>query len=259
MDLLDFLVTSETRKALLRLLWVDDLEASGHQLAQLAGAAYSAVHSELEAMKSEGLVTTRDHGKAVMFRKNNNYAGRKALKSLLDTTPKTSSVYSRRPTDAEVKLSLSKFGAPLGVHGESELNRSLEETLAYALSLARRDSTVARVLPVVLAKNKDVVDFPRLEFLARKLDVLPVLGFFLDLTASLLNSRTLHKLSRQYDDRRRTRLENFFVNKKHNRFESELTEKNTPSVARSWRFLMNMPMDSFKDVFKKSFPETRPT
>ena len=55
MHLFDFLVTSQTRKELLKLLWVDNLDASGHQLAQLAQAAYSAVHSELEAMKNEGV------------------------------------------------------------------------------------------------------------------------------------------------------------------------------------------------------------
>ncbi|MCI0411852.1 hypothetical protein L0222_03510, partial [bacterium] len=167
--------------------------------------------------------------------------------------------YSRKPADDEVRLSLSKFGAPLGVHGESEVDLSLEETLAYAMNLARRDSTVARVLPVVLAKNKDVVDFPRLEFWARKLEVLPVLGFFLDLTGLLLKSRKLHELAQSYADRRRKRMENFFVNKKFNRFENELAEKNTPPVARSWRFLLNMGMDSFEDLVRKSFAEGKPS
>jgi hypothetical protein len=258
MNLLDFLVTSEIRKELLKLLWVDNLKASGHQLAQLAQAAYSAVHSELEAMKNEGLVTSTEKGKAMMFKKNNNYTDRKALMALLSATPKTYSGLSRKPTDDEVKLNLSKFGAPLGVYGETELNLSLEETLAYGLVLARRDSTVARVLPVVFAKNKDVVDFPRLEFLARKLEVLPVLGMFLDLTASLLKSQKLHKLARGYDDRRRKHVENFFVNKKFNLFENELAARNTPPVARSWRFRLNMPMDSFENLFRKTFPKGQP-
>jgi hypothetical protein len=250
MNLLDFLVTSEIRKELLKLLWVDNLEASGHQLAQLAQASYSAVHSELEAMKNEGVVTATEKGKAMMFKKNKNYTGRKALSTLLATLPKTAR--SRKPADDEVKLSLVKFGAPLGVDGESGLNLSLEETLAYALRLARRDSTVARVLPVVFAHNKDVLDFPRLEFLARKLEVLPVLGLFLDLTASLSKDRKLHKVALRYDDRRRKRMQNFFENKKFNRFEDELAAKNTPPVARSWRFLMNMGMDSFENLFQKN-------
>jgi hypothetical protein len=252
MTLLDFLVTSETRKELLKLLWVDNLEASGHQLAQLAQAAYSAVHSELEAMKKEGLVTTTQKGKAMMFKKNNDYTDKKALTALLHAFPKR--VYSGKLTDDEVKLSLVKFGAPLGVHGQSDLNLSLEETLAYGLALARHDSTVARVLPVVLAKNKDVVDFHRLEFLARKLEVLPVLGMFLDLTASLTKNQKLHKLARSYDDRRRKHLEDFFVSKKMYPFENELAARNTPRVARSWRFLMNMPMNSFEDLFRKNLP-----
>ncbi len=257
-NLLDFLVTSETRKELLKLLWVDNLEASGHQLAQLAGAAYSAVHSELDAMKNEGLVVNSEKGKAIMFKKNNEYTDWKALTTLLAAIPKRYSGLSRKPTDEEVRLNLSKFGAPLAVYGETELDLSLEETVAYGLFLARRDSTVARVLPVVLAQNKDVMDFPRLEFLARKLEVLPVLGMFLDLTASLLKSQKLHRLARSYDDRRRKLVEDFFVNKKSNPFENELAARNTPPVAHSWRFRLNMPMDSFENLFRKTFPKGQP-
>jgi len=253
MNLLDFLVTSETRKKLLKLLWVDNLEASGHQLAQLAQAAYSVVHNELEAMKNEGLVTSSEKGKAMMFKKNNNYTDRKALAVLLSGTPKTYSGLSRKPTDDEVKLNLSKFGAPLCVHGETKMNFSLEETLAYGLVLARRDSTVTRVLPVAFAKNKDVVDFTRLEFLARKLEVLPVLGMFLDITSSLLKNQKLHRLAQSYDDRRRKHVQDFFVNKKLSRFENELATKNTSPVARSWRFRLNMPMESFESLFRKNF------
>ena len=83
MALLDFLVTSDTRKDLLHLLWGENAEASGHQLSQLVRRTYSAVHSELEAMKEEGLVTSREEGRAKVFRKNDQYPSSEALKSLL--------------------------------------------------------------------------------------------------------------------------------------------------------------------------------
>ena len=257
MSLLNFLVTSETRKELLRLLWVDNLEASGYQLARLAGGAYSSVYDELEAMKKERLVTSRRQGNSVMFRKNDGYTWRKALTTLLNTQ-QVSVARAKKPTDDEVRLSLSKFGAPLRVHRESELDLPLEETLVCALTLARRDATVARVLPVVFAKNQDLLNLRRLEFLARKQGVLPVLGLFLDLTALLTKRQKLHAEARRFKDGRRKRMENFFVDRKFTRFEKELAEKNTPSVARHWHFLMNMGLDSFEDRFKKSFPEGEP-
>ena len=257
MSLLNFLVTSETRKELLRLLWVDNLEASGYQLARLAGGAYSSVYDELEAMKKEGLITSRRQGNAVMFRKNDGYTWRKALTTLLNTQ-QVSVARAKKPTDDEVRLSLSKFGAPLRVHRESELDLPLEETLVCALTLARRDATVARVLPVVFAKNQDLLNLRRLEFLARKQGVLPVLGLFLDLTALLTKRQKLHAEARRFKDGRRKRMENFFVDRKFTRFEKELAERNTPSVARHWHFLMNMGLDSFEDRFKKSFPEGEP-
>ena len=257
MSLLNFLVTSETRKELLRLLWVDNLEASGYQLARLAGGAYSSVYDELEAMKKERLVTSRRQGNAVMFRKNDGFTWRKALTTLLNTQ-QVSVARAKKPTDDEVRLSLSKFGAPLRVHRESELDLPLEETLVCALTLARRDATVARVLPVVFAKNQDLLNLRRLEFLARKQGVLPVLGLFLDLTALLTKRQKLHAEARRFKDGRRKRMENFFVDRKFTRFEKELAERNTPSVARHWHFLMNMGLDSFEDRFKKSFPEGEP-
>ena len=254
-SLLDFLVTSQTRRELLRLLWAENLESSAHQLALLVGGAYSSVYEELASMQNEGLVTSRRHGKAVMFKKNERYASSRALKTLLDAQqPSVGS--AQKATDNQVRLNLAKFGAPLGVHGETEVDLSLEETLVGAMALARHDATVARVLPVVFAKTRNLLNMRRLEFLARQDGLLSVLGFFLDLTASLIKSKRLHADAQRLKDKRRKRMENFFVDRNFNRFEAALTEINTPPVARRWNFLMNMGMDSFEDRFKRSFPES---
>lgn len=252
MSLMEYLVTSETRRELLRLLWVDNVEASGHQLAQLAGGAYSAVHGELQAMTKEGLATSQPKGRAVLFKKNEVYRFGEALTSLLGLPAAEDS--KSEPTDADVRLNLFKFGAPLAVHGRSQLDLSLEETLASSLGLARRDATVARVLPVVFARNETGLNMARLEFLARKQNALPVLGFFLDLTASLSKNRKLRKDARRLKDRRRRRDVNFFVDRKFSRFEEELNRRNTPDLAHSWHFLLNMRMDSFKDFYEKHLP-----
>lgn len=250
---MDYLVTSETRRELLRLLWVDNVEASGHQLAQLAGGAYSAAHAELQAMTKEGLAMSQPKGRAVLFKKNKAYRCKEALTSLLG--PPAAPDSTSEPTDADVRLNLLKYGAPLAVHGRSRLNLPLEETLARSLGLARRDATVARVLPVVFARNATGLNVARLEFLARQQNVLPVLGFFLDLTASLSKNRRLRAAARRLIDRRRKRMENFFVDRKFGRFGEELNRRNTPPIARSWHFLLNMRMDSFKDLYEKHFPE----
>lgn len=252
MSLMDFLVTSNTRKELLSLLWGQKEEGSGYQLAKLVGCAYSSVHAELEAMKKEGLVTSSQKGHSLIFRKDDSYPWRNELTTLLGN-PKRLVEPNMELSDNEVRLNLSKHGAPLGVRGVSNQDLPLEETLVYALSLARRDATVARVLPVVFAKNMDVLDLPRLEFLARKKGVLPVLGLFLDLTALLMKDPKLRKKARQFMDRRRKRTENFFVGRKLNSFEKELANKNTPPVARDWHFLLNMGMDSFESLFRKNF------
>jgi DNA-binding transcriptional ArsR family regulator len=250
MSLLNFLVTSKTRKDLLSLLWKEGLEASGHQLARLANSAYSSVHAELEAMKREGLVHSRTEGRSEVFAKSSAYPFKNVLLELLQAREdfETAAV----PTSEDVRANLAKLGTPVATSVKSNCDLSPEEAFVYGLELARNDSTVARSLPVGLAKNKSTLDWKRMEFLARKLDVLPVLGFYMELTATLSTDKMLRKRARELVDRRRKKMELFFKNQKPSWFEQKLVEKNTPTVARNWHFLMNMGMDSFEDLFRKN-------
>lgn len=209
-------------------------------------------------MKKEGLVTSRKAGRAVMFKKNDDYPEHKALEALLGGGGQTVGD-EKKPTDDETRLNLEKFGAPLALHGESERELTLEETLVAALSLARRDATVARSLPVVFAKNESHLDLRRLEFLARRQGVLSVLGFFLDMTGSLARNPELRAEARRLMDRRRKRMEPFFVQRRFSDFEKKLAQTNTPPVARSWHFLMNMGMDSFESLFQKHLDGVEPS
>jgi hypothetical protein len=236
---------------LLKLLWVDDIQASRNQLAHLAKAAYSATYAELEAMASEGLVTSVRKGKADVYSKNSKYYGRAILLALLEK-PKFSPNPAKNLSDLDVQLNLVKFGAPLGVGGIANVDLRLEETLVETLLLARRDATVTRVLPVVIAMHKDKINFSRLEFLAREQKALSILGFFLDLTGSLAKCKKLHNEALKLKDLRRKKLENFFINRKVSRFEEILNEKHTPPIARSWLFLLNIGMDSFESLYRKN-------
>lgn len=251
MGLLNFLVKSNTRRDLLKLLWAEEIVASGHQLSLLLGAAYSATHVELEAMKEEGIVKAHKEGKAEVYSKNERYPHKHALLLLL--APFGRALDLSAVDDEGVKSNLAKYGTPVLSTKKPKRYLSLEEALAHGLDLARRDASVARSLPVAFAKNREKVDLARLEFLARKRNLLPVLGFYLDLTAQLLGDRKLQKTALGLLDRRRKRKELFFnTQKRISKFEQVLAENNTPPVARKWNFLMNLGMDSFEGIFRKN-------
>lgn len=256
MPLLNYLVTSKTRRILLNLLWRDGIKSSGNQLAGLAMLAYSSVHKELEAMKNEALVISHFEGRSELFSKNEAYPYKLLLENLLGIDKKP--IPQSRPTDQEIQFNLARYGAPVIFDKESSKILNLEETIIYGLELARTNSTVARVIPIVLAKNKEL-NFARLEFLARQNKVLSVLGFYFELTGIFLKEKKFRVQARKIRDRRRKRIEFFMKSKKASKFERELIELNTPPIARKWNFLMNIGMESFQDIFFKHVPKGKPS
>lgn len=252
---MNFLVTSNTRKNLLQLLWGEGVKASGRQLALLCDAVYSVVHAELELMKTEGLVTFKRKGKADVYSKNESYLSKKELLMLLGKQ-RTNKPNLNKVTDADVRVNLAKAGAPVvTISPSSAPHLPLEESLVLGLKLARKDASVARSLPIAFARNKKNLDFAKLEFLARENNVLQVLGLYLDLTASLTKDNGLHLVAQQLMDKRRKKMEPFFQTHT-NKYERALAERNTPQVVRDWHFLMNLGMDSFETLFKKNMSES---
>ena len=114
-------------------------------MACLAESAYSSVHTELAAMKNEGLVTSRFEGRAELFSKNDDYLFKSALLALLDAP--AVSVQNQPIHENDLLANLAKYGAPIANSSPAHSTLSLEETLVHGLALARRDSTVARSLP----------------------------------------------------------------------------------------------------------------
>ena len=146
---------------------------------------------------------------------------------------------------------LRALGAPLAASRPSEGPPPPAEVIvAEGLSLAHVDSTVARVLPLVLWRQRDRLDLEELIREATRRDERDALGFFIELTGRLGRDRRFANAARPLPDRRRSRLRVFFA-RPHGAHELALARRRTPALARKWGFLMNMGLDSFASTFAK--------
>jgi transcriptional regulator with XRE-family HTH domain len=153
-----------------------------------------------------------------------------------------------------VQAWLAHLGAPL--YGSTAVLPSdvptPERVLAEALPLSRKESNVARALPVAFHHVRDRLDFNLLRRLAAERGQERALGFFLDLTSELSGDEALAREARPLvaHARRHKRASQFF--KVHSPTERRLAEIKTPPTARRWGFRMNMSQDSFSSTFRKA-------
>lgn len=256
--LLRYLAKSKARRELLRLLWAKDAQGSVSELARLARVPFSAAHRELEEMREAGLAWCERVGKRLVYRADTSSPSAAALRGLLEADANQGSPAERAPSqpgDAVVRGWLRDVGAPLveAQSGPSAPMPSLEEALACGLELAHRDPTVTLVLPVVLWRQRQSVQLERLAQEATRQNERHTLGFFLEMTARLSGDHQLRRfaaVARKQRDPRRHRRRLFFVGH-HGRFAREAAKINTPPVALSWGFEMNMPLESFQSAFVK--------
>ena len=248
--LLPYLVTSRARRDLLRLLWAERAEGSVSELARMARVSFAAAHRELEAMRAEGLVACERVGAALVYRADRKHQQAALVRRLLKEGMTASGTPSA-PRAEKVRGWLAAAGAPLLV-SRPVVGRMprLEEVLAEGLALSHHDATVARVLPVVLWRQRDRLDHVRLVHEATRRNELQALGFFLELTGRLGGDPRLSALSRRLRDRRRSRARQFFA-RPHGRMALAAARRKTPPVARRWGYLMNMGLDSFASAFAK--------
>jgi hypothetical protein len=208
--MLSYLVKGATRRELFRRLWGRGEEGSVSTLARLAGVSFSAAHRELEMMRSAGLAVSRRVGNEVQYRAASDHPHSRLLVELASVAD------GQRPEaeesrDTEVRSWLADAGAPLAAAPPRTPPPSLEEVLAEAVVLSHRDSTVARVLPIVLWKQRHEVDFDRLVVEATRRDERHALGCFLELTGRLGGDTRLVETARRLNDGRRRRARLFFV------------------------------------------------
>ena len=255
MRLLDFLVSSRTRRQVLRTLWAHSegrapVGLTVYQLAKLSRVTYSGAHREVNLMKRVRLIETQRVGKAILCRWSPESSAGAVLDALLDGHG--SSDRATRPSEDQVVWNLRRWNAPLVDPGSPGSNLTLDETLAYAVELSRRRPEVARVWPVVLAKNRSAVNLKALTAASRRLGQKRALGFLLMLSARLLHDQDLSEFASGLRDNRWRAVRNYFLGKRGRRAQA-LAEQRTPPLARDWLFRMNMPMDSFETFFHKHY------
>jgi hypothetical protein len=119
------------------------------------------------------------------------------------------------------------------------------------LRLAHADASLARTFPVVLWQNRARLRWDELSRAARAAGEGAALGFFLDLTAELAADRELSRAATSLEDARSPSPTFFFTGAGDTLVGKELAERRTPTVARRWRFLMNMPFASFETLYRK--------
>jgi len=148
--------------------------------------------------------------------------------------------------------------APLVALGGSSvarapLPRRLETQVVRAVKASRRDSAMARMLPVFLWRTRDRLDLAELVRQAEGKSEGPALGFFLETAARLGGSGVFDEtLRRLRASARPARPFYFFVGAHGRPWERAAADENTPAVARQWGLLMNMPWESFASYFEKA-------
>ena len=254
MDLLDFLVTSKARKALLKTLVVGGFGGSVSEVARRSRIRPSTADRELDRMEACGLVLCEHVGKEKVVTPNVHSSNVRHLRKLLAARASASPLTGHRNVDARLRAALAYFGAPLFVPSDVELRKApgLEVTLAAAMRLSHADPAVAGNLPVVLWRNRQQLDVNELARLAVREGEGQTLGFFLDLTDQLAGVSVFTPAAQALRDKRVRRTRNFFSRDGgFSEYERDLAVMNAPEVAKRWHFLMNMSLESFASYFRK--------
>lgn len=245
-DLLSELFQCEARAGVLRRLLVDRQVASVSELARSCELSVRAVAKEVEHLLDLGLIQVERVGRANHVSANWQHAACAMLAQLF-------TVGSPEPDDDRpVRESLASYGAPL-VDAMPVAHYSLDETLVKSLALARNDSTVFRVLPVVLVKNRQQFDWEALQKSVRRDRLAAEFGMLLELTGQLAADDGLQAQAAAFLDRRRQRVRYF--PEVRNRFERKLALERTPQVALKWKFYMNVTEDAVRSFLIKHCPE----
>ncbi len=241
-QLLDFLVPSRARRAVLTTLLGRRQGLSVRELARAARVPFSGAQRELAGLRKLGLLQVEPRGTGYACRWNASAPGAALLGKLLSG-----------PSDPPLGVllrNLKRWGAPLVDAGRRGPALDLEETLVAALGPARRRPELAVVWPLLLARHRNVVDLQRLAGLARRCGRKRELGFLGAVAARLLQDSTLARWAETLHDRRVRKTESFFDEAEGSRL-ARLSALRTPAAARRFGFRVNLPMSAFQSAFRK--------
>lgn len=240
--MLDFLVTSRVRREILYLL-VEGVSGTVSEFAQKAEVGFASAYRELHAMGSIGVASSSHENGREVFRVNAKHPLTQAVKMLSGPLPLP-------PVDDRVWNQLFTLGAP--IFGEEVPVDDRERALVEGVALSHQSGTIASVLSVVFYMQRDAMDPEKLVFWAKRYGEKQALGFFLDLTGELSGDARFSKWAEKLHDRRwRKKMTYLFHGDDHSELSREITERNTPLLARKWHLLANMTMDDLVRTFKK--------
>ncbi len=248
-QMLDYLVRGRARRELFRLLWGQGASGNVSDLSRRAKVTFSGSHRELEAMRAAGLARAERTSTELVYRADTDHPRAHLLRELAKA-PVDARSEVPADHDDEVRAWLAAAGAPLGLPRPKTPPPGLEETLAEALVLSHRDATVARVLPLVLWRQRGRLDLERLVGEASHRDERSALGYFLQLAGQLGGDPRLVKAAQRLHDRRRTKARPFFAGPL-GPHAAAAARRNTPKEALRWGYVMNMGLDSFRAMFEK--------
>lgn len=138
---------------------------------------------EVRNLSKAGLVKVESVGASDLVRANMDHPAVKPLVELLRTA-ESLAMALKSDVDVDVKESLAAYGAPLLAY-RPRRRLPLEEALVQGLRAAKRDATLLKVLPVVLVKNAQALDWAALKENAKRAKLRAELGMLVELTADL--------------------------------------------------------------------------
>jgi hypothetical protein len=222
----EYLVTSRTRRELLRRLWLNGDRGSVSALARACEVSFAAAHRELEAMKAAGLAVVERQGLQAVYRADERHPGADVLRALLSPRDDSRGPVERRPS------------------------ASAEDALADSLVLSHEDEEVALTLPALLWRQREQLDYKRLTREATRRNERQTLGFFLQVASRLGGERRLMLRASALRDRRRTLMRPFFT--------SGNEEAGDPlPLARRWGYVLNIELARFAAAFKRESRSSR--
>lgn len=246
MGLLDFLFKTEAHRKLAELLWTGGLTASVHEFSLLSGLPYATTYELLHKMLSMGLVQKAQKGRATLFSSKLSSEQMNVFKALMGKT------------DVGEEKSLTEFSEmDLPLVGDfSELRnekaKNVDELLVKTVLLAKKDSTLLRVLPLLVNRLGAKLNEQQLGYWSKQYHVDREVGFALDLTAKLSGEKRYSTLAKKLKDKRWSK-PSFFLKSEEglSGFRAKLVDENTPELAKKWFLKMNVGLDSFESIFAK--------
>ncbi len=239
----------DSRWKLLKALWLDGASGSVHALATQYQLSYSSAHAELKRLERAAFARSRVVGNSLVFEANRPQRAAHAIDELVRASAEAEPPEGR-PRTLQLMADLASLGAPVRAETAPASHVVPEETVAQGLRLTHRDPTLARVYPVLLARNRDRLDLARLKHRARSLKEQQTLGFFLDLTGELARDKRLQAFAQTLRDRRVRRVRDFFEGP-HGKYSQDLASRRTPQLARDWHFRMDIDMENFRSIYSK--------